>query len=98
MKRTNDGRHDWDVCVQLNLAGAVKDEVVIVAESLQLFLQPIQVIGQELHGVDEAAIRPKVKLLHHILNRHKVADVCQWCEVSAGTAHRRITPAYRSPL
>jgi len=54
---------------------AVQQKVVIVTISLQFFLKPIHVLCEELHGINEATIGPKFKLLHHFTDTDQVFDV-----------------------
>jgi hypothetical protein len=40
-----------------------------------LLLEPVKILGKELHAVDEAAIRTESELVHDLYQFHEVGDV-----------------------
>ncbi|KAB8345952.1 hypothetical protein FH972_023004 [Carpinus fangiana] len=71
----HDGGHDGDVGVELNLAGHVDDDKVVVGHIFERVGQEVEVVLQELEAVDQAAVGAKVHLLHDILERDQVLDI-----------------------
>ena len=79
------------MCVQLDLAGTIDDQVIILVPA-QLVIQPIEVIQEipilvtqhilirgptldPLEAVDEAAVGPELELLHDVLQVDQVPDI-----------------------
>eukprot|EP00315_Gephyrocapsa_oceanica_P039668 CAMPEP_0185474374 /NCGR_PEP_ID=MMETSP1366-20130426/1989_1 /TAXON_ID=38817 /ORGANISM="Gephyrocapsa oceanica, Strain RCC1303" /LENGTH=316 /DNA_ID=CAMNT_0028081265 /DNA_START=138 /DNA_END=1085 /DNA_ORIENTATION=- len=71
----DDAAHCGHVRVELDLARAVKQDVLVPAEVVEFRLEPVNVVDEVLHRVDEPAVRAQPQLAHHVLERHEVADV-----------------------
>jgi len=61
--------------VEFDLARAVEQDEGIFCEFLELFHQPIYVLDEVLHTVDEASIWTILQLLLYIVERDQVTDV-----------------------
>lgn len=57
--------HGVVVGVEFDLAWAVKDNVVF-ATGLELLLEPVHVVGEIFHAVDDSTIRSKLKIIHGV--------------------------------
>lgn len=68
-------RQDRDVRVELDLAGHVEDDEVVVGDFLEGIGEPVEVFHEELEAVDEAAIGAEAHLVHDILEADEVLDV-----------------------
>ena len=60
---------------KLDLTRKVDENVLACALLGQLLLQPIEVLFDVLHAVDEPAIRAEVKLVHGVLEADELHDV-----------------------
>ncbi len=70
--------HRVVVRVQLDLAGAVDEQVgvlLLLRQTRYPLLQPVEVLDQELHAVDEAAVGPEAEFVHDVLELDKLGDV-----------------------
>lgn len=66
---------DGDVRVQLNLAGHVEDDEIVLGHVLERVGQEVEVLHEELEAVDEAAVGAEAHLVHDILEADEVLDV-----------------------
>jgi hypothetical protein len=62
------------VCIQLNLAGAV-EEYVVLTKLLQALQKPVEVCLELLQRVQHAAIGSEVVIFHHLLQLDEVSYV-----------------------
>ena len=67
--------HHVQVRVKLDLPRTVKQDERIVGKLRELLHQPVNILDEMLHTVDEAAIRPPVLHLLHVVKRDQVSDV-----------------------
>lgn len=61
--------------VQLDLARAVKQEVVLASEFVKVCLQPIEVLLEVLYAEDEATVWAETGSVHHIVNCNQFRNV-----------------------
>ncbi len=66
---------DRSVGIQLDLAGTVQDEVLVIVEAIQLFLEPVHVLQEVFHAVYEGTVGAEAELLHDVLDGDEVPDV-----------------------
>jgi hypothetical protein len=61
--------------VQLNLAGHVEHDQVVLGDLLERVRQEVEVVHEELEAVDEAAVGPEGHFFHDIFQADEVFDV-----------------------
>lgn len=70
-ERLRHARHDGDVAVQLDLPGAVDEEVVVVEERVSVVGQPRQVLHEVFHAKNERTLRVNVAEDDSFTNPHQ---------------------------
>jgi hypothetical protein len=66
---------DGHVGVELDLAGHVEDDQIVVGDFLERVGQEVEVLHEELEAVDEAAVGAEAHFVHDILETDEVLDV-----------------------
>lgn len=76
LEHRRDALEHGDVRVQLNLAGAVDEQIIVIHVPLELLREPARVVLQQvLHAPHERAVGAQLQLRLHILDAHELADV-----------------------
>ena len=68
---------DVPVIVELDLPGTIKDDIVILPDKLVEFgLEPILVLQEVLHAIQEASIGSELHFLHDFLESDQLLNIC----------------------
>ena len=86
LDRIGQRAHDRHVRVELDLARAVEKEVLVVAVLVQLVFEPLQVLEEVFHAIEEAAVRPELEFLHDVVQGDQLAHVGSAAAGEAGEA------------
>jgi len=57
------------------LTGAVKDEVVVIIVSY-FISQPVEILDQILHTVNESSVGAILHVLHDLIHRNELSNIC----------------------
>ena len=71
-------RQQWDVGVQFDLAGQVKQDEVLFAERFNSRCKEIEILKEEFEAINQAAVRPKGHFFHDIFEADEVFDIEIW--------------------
>ena len=70
---SDDPLHSIVVSIKFDLSRTIKDDIIISA-SLELLFEPIHIIGQILHAIDDASVGSQLQVLHCVLERDQLQN------------------------